>query len=103
MNFGPLRNLLAQPYSADTCKKIAYETSILYREDNPNRWYFLLLFLIFFQVITNSELYDADRSAPFLDVLFRQSLEGLSALEGNNLELLILSANQLSEAYSGIL
>lgn len=103
MNLSSLRNLLAQTYSTEICAQILSETSLLYREDSHDRWYFLLLYLIFFQIIDNSELYDADRSQPLFSVLSQQSLNGIDAIVANNLQLLISSANQLAEAYSGML
>ena len=103
MDLSSLRNLLAQTYSTEICAQILRETSLLYREDRSDRWYFLLLYLIFFQIIDNSELYDADRSEPLFKVLSRQSLDGIDAIANNNVPLLISSANQLAEAYSGML
>jgi hypothetical protein len=47
MNLTPLRTLLKQEYSHEVCVEILSETSRLYREDLPNRWYFLLLNRLF--------------------------------------------------------
>src|SRR5436309_1141622 len=47
MSLTPRRTLLKQEYSHEVSVRILSETSRLFREDLPNRWYFLLLNRIF--------------------------------------------------------
>src|SRR6266849_2137104 len=53
MDLTPLRTLLKQEYSHEVCVKILGETSRLYREDLPNRWFFLLQHQIFAAITDN--------------------------------------------------
>lgn len=99
MNLSPLRVLLGQSFSHQTCLLVLAETLHLYREDLPSRWYFLLLNRIFAQLLENPEFPDVDTSGPILDVIYRQTLMGLDAIEQLDDELLVSSANQLTEAY----
>lgn len=100
MNLTRLRGLLQQACSHETCLGIIGETSALYREEIPSRWFFLLLNRIFSHVIDNPELIDPETADPVLSTLLEHALLGLSVLDDQ--ELLVQSAQQLTEAYCGM-
>ena len=102
MSLTPLRTLLRQEYSHEICVQILSETSRLYREDLPNRWYFLFLNRIFAGITSNPDFYDADKAVPVLEVLSQRAQDGIDAIEQENDSLLIYSANQLTEVYCAI-
>ena len=102
MQLSPLRTLLGQRYSFDTCRVIAGESATLYREPLEFRWYFLLLNRIFSEIIGNPDFHEADTIDPILDVVFEYALKGVDAAEQGNVEVLLLCANQLTEAYTAI-
>jgi hypothetical protein len=74
----------------------------LYREDLPNRWFFLLLHQIFAAITDNPDFYDADSAMPVLEILSHRALDGIDAIEQRNDSLLIPLANQLTEVYCAI-
>jgi hypothetical protein len=96
----PLRSLLRQPPSRESCLGIIGETSALYKEDVPSRWFFLLLNRIFCQIIDNPELIYPDTAEPVLDTIFAQSLLALDDIDDS--ESLTRAAWQLTEAYCGL-
>ena len=101
MNLAPLLDLLKQPYNSDNCVSILHETTLLYREDEPYRWLFLLLNRIFHQILENPEMYDAERSDPVLETVFRYALACLDAVELNDAPPVEAQACRLTEAYCG--
>jgi hypothetical protein len=102
MHLTQLRTMLAQAYSFDTCAEILEETSALYRENLASRWYFLLLNRIVREIIDNPALQQADQTEQILEFISRHARNGLDAVEAGDNELLIMAANQLTEAYSAI-
>ena len=102
MNLRPLRELLNQPYSNAVRSAILHHTSILYREPEADRWFPLLLNRIFAQIMENPELIHADTTEPVLEVVALQASRGIDAIERGDTELLLRSAEQLTEAYCGL-
>jgi hypothetical protein len=100
MDLTTLRILLRQACSHDTCLEIIRETAVLYREEAPSRWFFLLLNRIFCQIVENPELISPETAEPVLSTILEHSLLGLDVLD--NCELLTRTAWQLTEAYCGL-
>ena len=94
-----LSALLKQPYSNDICRQILAHTGRLFKQDQPFRWYFLLLNRVFAQVLEHPDLYDADISTPIIETLRSQALKGVDAAASRDLHAVIASANQITEAY----
>ena len=57
---------------------------------------------MFVGLIDNTELHDPDRVGPILEFIYEHSRKGLDAIESGDLQLLFLTANQLTEDYSAI-
>jgi hypothetical protein len=57
---------------------------------------------MFGSLIDNTELHDPDQVEPILEVIYARSNEGLDAIESSDQQLLLLTANRLTEAYSAI-
>jgi len=88
-------------YSHETCVAILRETAVLYREDDPFRW-FLLLNRIFHQLVENPELYDAETVTPVFETISSHAQKVIDAVASGDLQLVLAHANGLTEAYCGL-
>lgn len=102
MDFAPLLSLLRRPYSAEICRRLLRETGRIYREDFPERWYFLLLNRVLVQILENPDLYEADTSEPVIEVVAASAQRAIDAIKVGDLTALTRAANEITEAYCGI-
>lgn len=101
-NLKPLRTLLAHIDSHERCSTILAETARLFGTQDPNSWYFFLLNRVFVSIIDDPDMFYgvSNIPPPVLRDISQYALNGIDAIERDDRDALIASANGLTNAHS---
>jgi hypothetical protein len=103
MNFAVLLSTLNQPYSSDACRSILHHSAIIFREDLPGRWFFLFLNRLVVYLIDDPGFIEADRVDAVWAVLTGEARVAIEAIASGNQSALSRAADNMSEAFCGVL